>query len=270
MIHTLINNLTIISYLLSAFLIAKNKNTSHTGSFPHLQPLTLGWIAVLLHTTTVTQQLFTPEGLNLNFFTAGSLVSNILVWLFLLAALTRPPIEKLALAIFPIAALMLGIQSYIEIKPQILANHSWQMNLHILTSIIAFSLFNIAAFQAVLLAIQDHQLHSPRPHKLVFSLPPLQTMELLLFQMIGAGMLFLSGSLLSGFFFLEDLFAQHLAHKTVLSLLAWVVFGILLSGRIRYGWRGKKAIRGTIIGFIFLTLAYFGSKLALELILQRV
>jgi len=95
-------------------------------------------------------------------------------------------------------------------------------------------------------------------------------MELLLFQMIGAGMLFLSGSLLSGFFFLEDIFAQHLAHKTILSLLAWVVFGSLLLGRIRYGWRGKKAIRGTIIGFIFLALAYFGSKLALELILQRV
>lgn len=269
MTHPLINNLTIISYLLSAFLIAKNKNTFSNGLLEHLKPLTLGWIAVLLHTTTVTQKLFTPEGLNLNLFTAGSLISDIVVWLFLLAALTRP-IDKLAIAIFPIAALMLGLEDHIAIKPQILINHAWQMNLHILSSIIAFSLFNIAAFQAVLLAIQDQQLHGHRPHKLALSLPPLQTMELLLFQMIGAGMFFLSGSLVSGFFFLEDLFAQHLAHKTTLSLLAWVVFGSLLIGHIRYGWRGKKAIRGTVIGFIFLTLAYFGSKLALELILQRV
>jgi len=269
MIHPLINNLTIISYLLSAFLIATNRNTLPNGLFQHLKPLTLGWIAVLLHTTIVTQKLFTPEGLNLNFFTAGSLISDIVVWLFLLAALTRP-IDKLAIAIFPIAALMLGLEGNIVIKPQILVNHAWQMNIHILTSIIAFSLFNIAAFQAILLAMQDQQLHGHRPHRLVLSLPPLQTMELLLFQMIGAGMLFLSGSLLSGFFFLEDIFAQHLAHKTILSLLAWVVFGSLLLGRIRYGWRGKKAIRGTIIGFIFLAMAYFGSKLALELILQRV
>ncbi|MBT7108513.1 MAG: phosphohydrolase, partial [Methylococcales bacterium] len=153
MIHPLINNLTIISYLLSAFLIATNRNTLPNGLFKHLKPLTLGWVAVLLHTTTVTPKLFTPEGLNLNFFTAGSLISDIVVWLFLLAALTRP-IDKLAIAIFPIAALMLGLEGNVAIKPQILVNHAWQMNIHILTSIIAFSLFNIAAFQAILLAMQ--------------------------------------------------------------------------------------------------------------------
>ncbi|MEQ1638294.1 MAG: cytochrome c biogenesis protein CcsA, partial [Methylococcales bacterium] len=97
----------------------------------------------------------------------------------------------------------------------------------------------------------------------------LQTMESLLFQMIGTGMVFLSVSLISGFIFIENLFAQHLVHKTVLSILAWIIFTGLLFGRLRYGWRGKTAVKWTLSGFILLLLAYFGSKLVLELILHK-
>ena len=165
---------------------------------------------------------------------------------------------------------MIGLEVAILLEPQILENSAWQMDTHILTSIIAFSLFNIAAFQALLLAFQNHHLRHYNPNRLVLSIPSLQTMESLLFKMLGAGMIFLSIALVSGFVFIEDLFAQHLVHKTVLSILAWIVFGVLLTGRIRYGWRGKTAIRGTLIGFVALSLAYFGSKIVLELILKRV
>jgi ABC-type uncharacterized transport system permease subunit len=94
-------------------------------------------------------------------------------------------------------------------------------------------------------------------------------METLLFQMIGGGFIALSFSLLSGIMFLDDVFAQQLVHKTVLSIAAWAVFGVLLWGRWRHGWRGRTAIRWTLSGFAALVLSYFGSKLVLELILQR-
>ena len=94
-------------------------------------------------------------------------------------------------------------------------------------------------------------------------------MESLLFQMLATGIVFLTVSLTSGFIFIENLFAQHLVHKTVLSILAWIIFTGLLIGRSRYGWRGQTAIQWTLIGFILLLLAYFGSKLVLELILHR-
>jgi len=71
-----------------------------------------------------------------------------------------------------------------------------------------------------------------------------------------------------GFAFLDDIFAQHLVHKTVLSMLAWVIFAFLLWGRYTYGWRGKKAIKLSLGGFVFLMLSYFGSKFVSELILQ--
>jgi ABC-type uncharacterized transport system permease subunit len=91
----------------------------------------------------------------------------------------------------------------------------------------------------------------------------------LLFQMIAIGFVLLSLALLSGLLFLEDIFTQHLVHKTVLSSIAWAVFGILLWGRWRFGWRGRTAIRWTLSGFATLALAYFGSKLVLELLLKR-
>jgi ABC-type uncharacterized transport system permease subunit len=92
----------------------------------------------------------------------------------------------------------------------------------------------------------------------------------LLFQLIGAGFVLLSLTLLTGALFVEDLFGQHLVHKTVLSFAAWVVFGALLFGRWRYGWRGRRAVRLTLIGMLVLLLAFFGSKFVLEIVLKRV
>ena len=92
-------------------------------------------------------------------------------------------------------------------------------------------------------------------------------MENLLFDTIVTGFICLSLSLVSGMMFLENMFAQQLAHKTVLSILAWIVFAILLLGRWQLGWRGRTAIRWTLGGFISLMLAYFGSKFVLEVLL---
>jgi ABC-type uncharacterized transport system permease subunit len=112
-------------------------------------------------------------------------------------------------------------------------------------------------------------LHRRHPGGFIRSLPPLQTMESLLFEMIGAGFLLLTVALISGFAFLEDMFEQRLVHKTVLSIIAWFVFGTLLWGRFRFGWRGQTAITWTLSGFVILMLAYFGSKAVIELILRN-
>jgi len=208
------------------------------------------------------------NALNFGFFNIASIISALIALLLLLENLDKP-IEKLGIVIFPTAALMLTLSINFPGKEHVLPVYSWQMNIHILSSIIAFSLLNIAALQAIFLAIQEQQLRRHPPRKLIQSLPPLQTMETLLFQMIGTGVILLTVSLISGFFFIDDLFSQHLVHKTILSILAWLIFSALLFGRIRYGWRGQTAIQWTLIGFTLLLLAYFGSKMVLELILNR-
>ncbi len=223
--------------------------------------------ALLAHGTALYLQLITASGLNLDFFNAASLIAAAVILLTLLAC-RQIPVENLLLLLLPLGALTAlmaqfapsGTAQAINEQPGILA--------HILLSILAYGMLTIAVFQSLLLLLQDYQLKHKHPSGLIKNFPPLQTMESLLFGFLWAGWGLLSLSLLSGWLFLDDLFAQHVAHKTILACVAWVVFAVLLWGRQQLGWRGHKAIRWTLAGFCLLMLAYFGSKLVREFILH--
>jgi ABC-type uncharacterized transport system permease subunit len=98
---------------------------------------------------------------------------------------------------------------------------------------------------------------------------PLETTEKWLFGIAATGFALLLLAVLSGFAFVDNLFAQHLVHKTALSLLALSLFGILVAGRQFAGWRGKRAVYLYLWGFFVLCLAYFGSRYILEQVLGR-
>lgn len=226
----------------------------------------LGVLALLAHAVSLRLQLLHDGALLLDFFNASSLLAAAVIALTLLASL-RIPVENLLVLLFPLGALTVllallpgGTAQPIVEQPGILA--------HILLSILAYGLFTIAVVQALLLLVQNRQLKKRKPVGIIRNFPPLQTMESLLFGFLWGGWSLLSLSLLSGWLFLDDLFAQHLVHKTLLACLAWAVFGILLWGRHQLGWRGGKAIRWTLAGFLLLMLAYFGSKLVREFILH--
>lgn len=228
----------------------------------------LGLTATLSHLATLYTLVITPEGLSLNFYHVLSLTSWAAALLVLLSALKRP-LENLAIAVLPFTAITVFLQSLPVSNSAAIEIVGTGLKVHILISILSYSLLTLAALQAVLLGIQTRQLRNRHPGGFIRALPPLETMETLLFRLIGVGYVLLSLSLLSGVTYIEDIFAQHLVHKTVLSFAAWLVFAILLWGRWRFGWRGRTAVRWTLSGFIVLMLAYFGSKLVLELILQR-
>ncbi|MDP9082391.1 MAG: cytochrome c biogenesis protein CcsA [Pseudomonadota bacterium] len=145
----------------------------------------------------------------------------------------------------------------------------WELTAHILLSMAAAALLFAAAVTALLLVFLDRRLRTRRIADLPSALPPLDALEKVMFRLIGAGFLFLTLSLFTGFVFVTNLFAQHLIQKTELSIVAWILFGTLLIGRIRFGWRGRSAVRWTLSGFAALALAYFGSKFVLENILGR-
>jgi ABC-type uncharacterized transport system permease subunit len=145
----------------------------------------------------------------------------------------------------------------------------WELSAHILLSMGAAALLFAAAVTAVLLVFLDRRLRTRRIADLPKVLPPMDSVEKVMFRLIGGGFVLLTLALLTGFIFVTNLFTQHLVHKTVLSLIAWVIFGVLLIGRTRYGWRGRAAVRWTLSGFGFLLLAYFGSKFVLEYLLGR-
>lgn len=261
--------LTAILYLASGTLIAL-RLFLRDSEFrpPRVLGLVLGAAGVIVHALLLYQNIITETGINLGFFNAVSLAAWTILALLLGSASTKP-VENLGIVLFPLAALMVYLESRYPTVRLLGQSASWGLKIHVLVSMLAYSLLALASVQAILLAIQDHHLHNRHPGGFVRALPPLQTMESLLFEMIGAGFMLLTLSLLSGFVFLEDMLAQHLVHKTILSVLGWFVFGTLLIGRFRAGWRGRTAIIWTLSGFVVLMLAYFGSKAVLELILQR-
>ncbi|MCE2867104.1 MAG: inner membrane protein YpjD [Burkholderiaceae bacterium] len=150
---------------------------------------------------------------------------------------------------------------------------------HIALSTLAYGALTIASFQAVLMAMQESRLHSltaPDTHRGWFlgaldRLPPLLTMERLLFRMITIGFVLLTLTVISGIFFSEHVFGKpfRFEHKTVFTLLSWLVFGALLTGRQWRGWRGKTALSFVLTGFGTLLLAYVGSRFVLEVVLHR-
>jgi ABC-type uncharacterized transport system permease subunit len=145
----------------------------------------------------------------------------------------------------------------------------WELTAHILLSMGAAALLFAAAVTALLLIFLDRRLRTRRLADLPNVLPPLDALEKVMFRLIAAGFVLLTLALMTGFIFVTNLFEQHLEHKTILSVVAWVLFGTLLVGRLRYGWRGRSAVRWTLSGFGVLTLAYFGSKFVLETLLGR-
>lgn len=265
MILTILTSISSSLYLLSSLGLIKSIQKSQFAKLS----LISAWIAALTHTGIIALNIESQQGLDFSFFSIASFIALIIVIFLLLAALSKP-VQKLGIVLFPSAALFLLLSTFLPSDSTIIQGLSAEIWIHIFSSITAFSLLAIAAVQALLLTLQNHYLKNHISGKFVQSLAPLQAMEALLFQMIRSGVLFLSISLLTGFIFMDDLFAQHLAHKTILSLLAWVIFSCLLLGKKYYGWRGKTAISWTLYGFASLVLAYFGSKLVLEIILDKV
>ena len=204
-------------------------------------------------------------GFDLSIYPMLSLMTLSVVTLVLVSSLRRP-VDNLFVVLFPLAALALLAEVALEGGPRVEVEN--KILSHIILSVIANSLLTIAAAQALLLSLGDHLLKQ-HDLALVRNMPPLETMEHLMFELLWAGLAFLTLSILSGFVFLEGFGGPGLMHHTVITLAAWVVFSILLWGRHQLGWRGARASRWTLAGFALLVLGYFGSKLVVEIILGR-
>lgn len=254
-------------YLAAAFMVWRRLRQGGQPTQSRAFAMLLAFAAVILHGILLSRDMMSPEGVNFGFSNMLSLVTWFVTSLLVVSAYSKP-IENIGILVFPLSAISLVVDLTIPTTHH-LTSQSGGLGLHIIFSILAYSLLGLATVQALMLSTQERHLHSRRPGGFVRALPPLDTMESLLFQMLTIGFALQTMSLLSGFVYLENMFAQHIAHKTILSATAWLVFATLLWGRWRHGWRGRTAVRWTVSGFITLLLAYFGSKYVLEILLDR-
>lgn len=228
---------------------------------------TLGVLGLLFHLPVALKLIDQSPGLMPGLSTSAVVLTAVMIILLLVVSLAKP-VLNVAVGLFPLSGLALLLAVGLP-SPERTGGMTPGIALHAMSSALAFGVLFIAACQAVLLGLQNQALRHHHIRGMVQVLPPLTTMERLLFELIWAGMGLLTLSILSGFLFVESMFAQHLAHKTILSMAAWVIFAILLISHHVLGWRGMRAVRWTLGGCAVLLLAYFGSKFVLEVILNR-
>jgi ABC-type uncharacterized transport system permease subunit len=231
------------------------------------------WLAaaLVLHGMAVGLEIFPePGSMRFGFAVALSMMTWLAVGLYWIESFYAR-MEGLQMLGLPLAAVC-ALLPWLLPGQHLIANaSSVTFRLHFLVAMLAYSLFTLAALHAILMAVTEKRLHRGRLTPLFAGLPPLLTMEALLFRLIHFAFGLLTLTLASGVLFSEQIFGKALTlnHKTVFAVASWLIFGALLFGRHRYGWRGRKALHWTLTGFAVLLLAYVGSRFVLEVILGR-
>jgi len=250
-------------YAAGAWLMLRSVSNSRLGTLAWI--VTLGAIAA--HTEAIARLMYYLGPYSIGLLEAISMLAWTLavVACYIAMEARNRAIAAILLGLAAVGASLTGIGHTFAEE----AAPGWELTAHILLSMAAAALLLAAAVTALVLVFLDRRLRTRRVANLSTVLPPLDALEKVMFRLIGTGFVILTLALLTGFVFVTNLRAQHLEHKTILSCIAWVLFGVLLIGRTRYGWRGRPAVLWTLSGFGFLILAYFGSKFVLEYVLGR-
>ena len=223
-----------------------------------------------LHAMLLYQSVIAADGMHLGIGNAISTIVWLTVAIYWLGNLIYK-VEGLQALVMPVAAVCVLLPTVFPATRALPNTELAAFKAHLLISLLAYSFFTIASLHVLLMALLERRLHGGELPLALRKLPPLLTMETLLFRIIAAGFVLLTLTLASGIVFSEELFgkAMRFNHKTVFGILSWLIFAALLGGRRLYGWRGRIAVRWTLTGFLMLVLAYVGSKFVLEVILGR-
>jgi len=272
----------ILPYLVSALLYAAmgayfwQRHWSAAASTPEATGASrtgerLCMLALLgIHAVVLFGAMFSGNTLRIGVGDAVSAILWLAVLIYWLGGLFYR-LEGLQALIMPLAAIATLLPAVFPAARPLPNTELLAFRLHLLISMLAYSLFTIASLHVLLMAMLERRLHRGTLPAGLRTLPPLLTMETLLFRIIWAGFVMLSLTLASGVVFSEEVFgkAARLNHKTIFGIVSWLVFGALLFGRHFHGWRGRVAVRWTLAGFLMLVLAYLGSKFVVEVLLGR-
>ena len=227
-------------------------------------------LPMILHGYLLYKNLIIDGEMNFGLIYSISLILWVTMLVYWVGRFFYPiaSLQTLVLPLAAIGALLPVLFPAAHVQPK---NTSLVFEAHIVMAVLAYSLFTIAVLHAGLMSLVEKKLHHAMLPRVLQTLPPLLTMETLLFRIITVGFVLLTLTLASGITFSEELFGKpwQITHKMVFGFLSWGVFGVLLMGHYFYGWRGKMAIRWTISGFVLLVLAYIGSKFVMEVLLHR-
>ena len=264
-----LNLLVVMGYALTTFLTIRwminGSRESSSGAGPVMLGIT---IVAALHAVSLTPLLTSSTPPNLALGTTLSVAALIIVLLFLITCLRRP-LTTLGVLVLPAAGLASLIGWVLPGPAYTPFVNSVSALTHMLIACLAYGLLSLAVAQSLLLVTLEKLIRRRHPAGFLVNLPPMETMEDVLFHLIYSGFVLLTITLISGVIFSEQLFGRALLinHHVILALLAWLSFAALVIGRKLFGWRGRTAVNWTLTSFVLLVLGYFGSRVVLEIIL---
>lgn len=248
----------------------RESDTQHVAGA--MQPWERGGIAIVLlvHGFGLYEALFAEAGMRFSFSFALSLMMWLAVLIYWLESFMAR-MEGMQPMVLPLAALCTALPLLFPHVHLVANAGATGFKLHFLAAMLAYSLLTLSALHAIFMGFTENSLHKRELKRSLASLPPLLTMESLLFRMLLAGFILLTLTVGSGVFFSEALFGKPftIEHKTLFAFASWGIFATLLIGRHAWGWRGKRALRWTLAGFALLILAYVGSRFVAEVVLGR-
>ena len=255
-----------------AWMASRRALATGVGARTDIRPETLLVpVALVLHAMLLYTRVVQPDGLDLGVANAISMLIWLTLVIYWLGGLAYQGIAAILGLMAPLALVALLLQAAIPTHHIVTYGGDPLFTLHFVIAMLAYSLFIVATVHALLMLAEEKWLHRGVLPPLLRSLPPLLEMEALLFRILMAAFILLTLTLVTGVFFSEQLFGKPFTfnHKTVFGILSWLIFGGLLAGHYLRGWRGRKAVRWVLAGFAALLLAYIGSKVVLEILLQR-
>jgi len=265
-----VSQITILPlYLLaaSAFAMSRLPRFDEQSRPYFLVAIAFAAVGVALHGQNLFALILPGDGFDLSIGSAASMIGLELALIALIASI-EPSLRGMSAGMLLLSAATAWLMGA-SADPGTGLAMAWQVRAHILIALLSYGLLTVGAIVAIYAVVQERRLHMARITAVNQLFAPLETTEKLLIGITGAGFAGLTLAIASGLSFVDDLVEQHLAHKFALSLLAWVVFGILLAGRFFAGWRGKRAVKLYLWGFATLCLAYFGSRVILQEIFGR-
>jgi len=267
---TLVSIVVLACYVVAAIFLGLSgyRAPSQAAHGNRLAGLGLSTIAIVMHAVELWTKVFSRSPLALNLADSASMMGCAIAVIALLVAWRKPRFAGISALLLAIVALAAGVTDDGS-RNFVVESSGWELTAHIALSALAYALISVGTALAIALGILNRRLRSRRPLGWLVMLPSVEALESGMFTAIGIGFALLSLSLFSGLVFVQDIRAQHLGHKMILSFLAWGILAILLIGHWRFGWRGRIAVNWTVGGFVLLGLAYFGSKIVLESILGR-
>ncbi|MDH5649861.1 MAG: cytochrome c biogenesis protein CcsA [Gammaproteobacteria bacterium] len=269
--QTVVSNFTILLYASAGAIIWRQLLRGQASETGHNKiALACGTAAVVLHAVVLFYTLQPHTTLNVALTNMISLVAWVIAVQFLITVTTKP-VTNLGIIVMPLGALTLLAQEFWPGMHLLPAQSSSYLAVHVIVSLVAYSLLSLATVQSMLLLVQESRLHHKQAGRMIRALPPIETMESLMVGMVWIGFILLTITVITGIFFSEETFGQPLkfTHHIFLSLLAWIVYTLFLFGRWRFGWRGRKAVIWVMSAGILLALAYFGTKFVTEYLLHR-